>query len=392
LGTIQEELQEMTPQRTRMRRPALIALSLGWMLGIIGAAAQAEASDIFLATSLATDATDAQLINPWGISASGMSPFWISDNGAGVSTLYSVDPTTNVATKLSFPSPTGVTIPGDGSVTGQVFNGGTGFNSDRFLFVSEDGTISGWRGSLGTNAEVLQTGVPDNIYKGVTLDTIGSHSYLLSANFRTGNIDVRKGDGGAPDLTGKFVDPNLPASYAPFNISKLGDTIYVTYALQNGKDDLPGAGHGFVSAFDQNGNLLGRIGAMGALNSPWGLAIAPSGFGSLAGDLLVGNFGDGRINVFRSDPSSPAFLGQLTDVTGQPLSIDGLWGLIPGNGTSAGNIHDIYFTAGPNDESGGVLGVLQSIPEPSSALLTLISIVAISTGWAWKSRQPKATS
>jgi uncharacterized protein (TIGR03118 family) len=204
---------------------------------------------------------------------------------------------------------------------------------------------------------------------------------------------VKKADTTAPDLTGKFTDPNLSANYAPFNISKLGNTIYVTYALQNGKDDLPGPGHGFVNAFDENGNLLARIGTMGALNSPWGLAIAPSGFGSLAGDLLVGNFGDGRINVFRPDPSAPAFLGQLTDLTtGQPLSIDGLWGLIPGNGTSAGNIHDIYFTAGPNDESGGVLGVLQSIPEPSSALLALISIAAISTGWAWKSRQPRATS
>ena len=138
-------------QRIRTRRLALIGLGLGWMLGVMGTAVPAEAGDLFVATPLATDATDAQLINPWGISASGTSPFWISDNGAGVSTLYSVDPATNVATKLSFPSPTGVMIPGDGSVTGQVFNGGTGFNSDRFLFVSEDGTISGWRNSLGSH-------------------------------------------------------------------------------------------------------------------------------------------------------------------------------------------------------------------------------------------------
>ncbi len=169
-----------------------------------------------------------------------------------------------------------MTIPGDGSVTGQVFNGGTGFNSDRFLFVSEDGTISGWRNALGTNAEKLQLPDPGNIYKGVALDITGGHSYLLSANFHSGNIDVLKGDTSAPDLAGKFADPGLPSGYAPFNISKLGNTIYVTYALQNGKDDLPGPGHGFVSAFDQNGNFLGRIGTMGTLNSPWGLAIAPS--------------------------------------------------------------------------------------------------------------------
>jgi uncharacterized protein (TIGR03118 family) len=380
-------------QRIRSHRLALIGLGLGWTLGVMGIAAPAGAGDVFAATPLATDATDSQLINPWGISTSGTGPFWISDNGAGVSTLYSVDPTTNVATKLSFPSPTGVAIPGDGSVTGQVFNGGNAFNSDRFLFVNEDGTISGWRNALGATAEILQTGLPANIYKGVTLDTTGGHSYLLSANFKSGNIDVLKEGNLAPDLTGKFLDPNLPAGYAPFNISKLGNTIYVTYALRNGKDDSPGPGHGFVTAFDDNGNFFGRIGTMGALNSPWGLAIAPSGFGSLAGDLLVGNFGDGRINIFSADPSSPAFLGQLIDArTDNPLSIDGLWGLIPGGGGSAGNTHDIYFTAGPNDESGGVLGVIQSVPEPGSAVLAMISIGAMSAGWVWRNHRRKATS
>ncbi len=383
----------MMSQRIRARRRASIGLGLVSILAVVATAAPAEASDVFLATPLATDASDSQLINPWGISASGTSPFWISNNGAGVSTLYSVDPTSNVATKLSIPSPSGVRIPGDGSVTGQVFNGGTGFNNDRFLFVSEDGTISGWQNALGANAAVLQLPLPENIYKGATLNITGGHSYLLSANFGTGRIDVLKGDTATPDLAGKFVDPGLPAGYAPFNIAKLGNTIYVTYALTNGKDDLPGSGHGIVTAFDENGNFLGRIGAMGTLNSPWGLAIAPSGFGSLAGDLLVGNFGDGHINVFSPDPNSTAFLGQLTDVkTGQALSIEGLWGLIPGNGAGAGNIHDIYFTAGPDDESGGVLGVLQSVPEPASAILAMISLGTLSVGWTWKNRRGKATS
>ena len=373
----------MMLQRIRTCRLALIGLGFGWTLGVIGIATPANAGDLFLATPLATDAADARLINPWGISSSGTSPFWISDNGAGVSTLYSVDPTSNVATKLNLV----VTIPGDGSVTGQVFNGGSGFNGDRFLFVSEDGTISGWRTALGTTAENLQLPDAGNIYKGVALDTIGGHSYLLSANFHAGKIDVLKGDAGAPDLAGKFVDPGLPSGYAPFNISKLGNTIYVTYAVQNGKDDSPGAGHGFVSAFDQNGTFLTRIGTMGALNSPWGLAIAPSGFGSLAGDLLVGNFGDGHINIFSADPNAPGFIGQLTDAkTGNTLAIDGLWGLIPGDGSGAGNVHDIYFTAGPNDEAGGVFGVLQSVPEPGSAVPAVISIAAMSAGWTWKKR------
>jgi uncharacterized protein (TIGR03118 family) len=379
----------MMRRKHRTRRLALIGLGFGWMLGFMGIAAPAKAGDVFAVTSLVTDATDGLLINPWGISGSGNSPFWISDNGSGVATLYSVDPTTNVATKQSLV----VTIPGDGSVTGQVFNGGAGLNSDRFLFVSEDGTISGWRPALGTTAEIPQSPDPANVYKGVTLDTTGGHSYLLSANFATARIDVLKGESSAPDLAGRFLDPNLPAGYAPFNISKLGNTIYGTYALRNGKDDSPGPGHGFVTAFDENGIFLGRIGALGTLNSPWGLAIAPSGFGSLAGDLLVGNFGDGRINIFSADPNSPAFLGQLTDVsTGNPLSIDGLWGLIPGDGSPAGNIHDIYFTAGPNDESGGVLGVLSSVPEPSSAILAAIALWTLCAGWLWKNRRCEAKS
>jgi uncharacterized protein (TIGR03118 family) len=396
VATIREESQRMMWRRNRTRWLALIGLGLGWTLAVLSIAAPADGGDIFRATPLATDATDSQLINPWGISTTGTGPFWISNNGAGVSTLYSVDPTSNVATKSSFPSPTGVVIPGDGSVTGQVFNSaaGTGaFNGDTFLFVSEDGTISGWQNATGSKALILQTADPANVYKGVTLDTTGGHSYLLSANFAAGRIDVLKGDTGAPDLVGKFLDPNLSAGYAPFNISKLGNTIYVTYALQNGKDDMPGPGHGFVTAFDANGVLLGRIGTMGTLNAPWGLAIAPNGFGSLAGDLLVGNFGDGRINIFSADPRSPAFLGQLTDAkAGTPLSIDGLWGLIPGGGGSAGDTQSIYFTAGPNDESGGVLGVIQAVPEPGSAVLAMISIGAMSAGWAWKNRRRKATS
>jgi uncharacterized protein (TIGR03118 family) len=395
IASIPEEPQRMTSQGNRILPRGLVELGLGCFLGLIAIAAPSRAGDVFVATPLATNATDSQLVNPWGISASGTGEFWISDNGAGVSTQYSVGPATNLATKLSVPSATGVVIPDAGSVTGIAFNGGSGFNGDRFLFVSEDGTISGWRDSLGSNAERLQLPDPTNVYKGVTLDTTGGHSYLLAANFHTGKIDVFKGDPGAPDLLGKFVDPGLSNGFAPFNISKLGNTIYVTYALQaaNGKDDSPGPGNGFVTAFDENGSFLGRIANGGKLDSPWGLAIAPSGFGSLAGDLLVGNFGDGTINIFSADPNSPASLGQLTDAnTGNALSIDGLWGLIAGNGGDAGNIHDIYFTAGPNGKSGGVLGVLHSVPEPSSAVLALISLGTVSVGWTWKkNRRRRAT-
>jgi uncharacterized protein (TIGR03118 family) len=253
---------------------------------------------------------------------SGGGPFWVSDNKTGVTTLYAVDPTTNATTKRVLGSPPdasgGVVIPppGSGTPTGQVFNSAnaTGaFNGNVFLFVSEDGTISGWRGALGTQAEVLQTGDPVNVYKGVALDATGGHSYLLSANFHAGTIDVLKGDTAAPNLAGKFLDPNLPAGYAPFNVQVLGNKIYVTYALQDsaGHDDVKGAGHGFVSAFDLQGSFLGRIGSAGTLNSPWGLAIAPSSFKGFAGDLLVGNFGDGTINVFSPGPASPGLPGAV---------------------------------------------------------------------------------
>jgi conserved hypothetical protein TIGR03118 len=367
--------------------------------------ANAARGEVISVTNLVTDdqainsaqITDPFLKNAWGISHSTGSPFWVSDNGTGVTTLYQVSPSTNVTTKVILGSPPdpsgGVVIPpaGSGTPTGQVFNtaNATAFNRDVFLFVSEDGTISGWRGALGTTAEVLQLAQPANVYKGTTLVDTGGHSYLLSANFRAGTIDVLKGDAGAPDLAGKFLDPNLPSGYAPFNVQILGGRIYVTYALQDSAkhDDDPGAGHGFVDAFDLQGNLLGRVATMGTLNSPWGLAVAPASFGDFAGDLLVGNFGDGAINIFNPDPATPGFLGQLSGADGKPIVIDGLWGLIPGNDGSGGSGQKIYFSAGPNGETDGLFGVLQSVPEPSSMDLVLTAVGLLAGRLAWKSRR-----
>src|SRR5262249_33740813 len=162
------------------------------------------------------------------------------------------------------------------------------------------------------------TASPNNSYKGVALATIGSNTYLYAANFKAGTIDVLKGNAGAPDLTGKFLDPNLPGGYAPFNIQLLGGKLYVTYALVDPVtgDDMPGVGHGFVNVFDTEGNLLAHVGSQGTLNSPWGLALAPASFGALAGDLLVGNFGDGFINAF--DIRTDQFVGQLDGLDGNP--------------------------------------------------------------------------
>ncbi len=277
--------------------PALVAFGA---LALFPAAIHATG---FAVTNLVTDdqganaaqQTDADLVNAWGVSYAPTGPFWVSDNGTGLSTLYSVDPATNATSKLGLV----VSIPGDGSVTGQAFNGTSDFNGDAFLFANEDGTISGWRGALGTNAEVLQLSDPGNSYKGTAIGKIGSNSYLYSANFATSAIDVLKGDAGAPDLAAHFVDPILPAGLAPFNVQNLGGTLYVTYAVvgPNG-DDVAGAGNGIVDAFDLQGNFLARVATGGALDSPWGLAIAPASFGEFAGDLLVGNFGDGKINAY----------------------------------------------------------------------------------------------
>lgn len=363
-----------------MRRSLLLAA-----VPVLLSAASARAT-VFSVTNLVTNdqaahpaqITDPDLKNAWGVSYPPSGPFWVSDNGAGVSTLYTVDPATNATSKRGLI----VTIPGDGSVTGQVFNPTPAFNGDAFLFVSEDGTISGWRNALGTHAEVLATGSPANVYKGTALITSGGHSYLLSANFRAGTIDVLKDDITAPDLTGRFTDPNLPANYAPFDIRQIGDKLYVTYALQDADkgDDVPGVGHGFIDVFDEQGNIIGRFASGGTLNSPWGLEFAPGSFGDLAGDLLVGNFGDGRINAF--DLATGKFVAQLTGVDGLPLAIDGLWALTVGNDGMAGNARSIYFSAGPDGESNGLFGVIAAagsapVPEPGTIGLLGIGLAGL---------------
>ncbi len=362
----------MTRAHTSIVRSLRSALFLA--AAVAGFALPASA-DFVKVTNLVTDdqaintaaITDPSLVNAWGISYSPTSPFWVSDNGTGVATLYRVNPTTNAPTKIGLT----VTIPGDGSVDGQTFNSGAGagaFNGDAFLFTSEDGTVSGWRGSLGTTAETLRAASSTDLYKGTTLATVGGHSYLLIANFGSGAIDVMKGDVGAPNLTGTFSDPSLPAGFHPFNVQMLNGHIFVTYALNTGgHDEAHGAGLGFVDEYDTNGNLIGRVGSHGKLNAPWALALAPSDFGAFGGDLLVGNFGDGTISVF--NPTTDMFLGQLMRQNGTPLTIDGLWGLTPGNGGGAGSMADLYFSAGPGDESHGLFGALSFVPEPFSILL-----------------------
>jgi uncharacterized protein (TIGR03118 family) len=354
----------------------LLPLVVGVAAAIVtpGAMAQFAATPL-VSDSLAAQITDPGLVNAWGMSYSPTSPFWVSANGTGTAQLYRVDPLTQATTKVGLT----VAIPGDGTVTGQVFNSNAAaaFGGDVFLFVSEDGTVSGWRGALGTTAEVLATGSSANVYKGAAFGTVAGNSYLYAANFRSGSIDVLKGSAAAPALTGSFLDPNLPSGYAPFNIQNLNGSLYVTYAQQDATkhDEVAGAGFGFVDNFDLQGNLVGRVASGGPLDAPWGLAIAPSSFGAMAGALLVGNFGDGRISIF--DAATHALLGQVSELGGAPLSIDGLWAIAAGNGGGAGSSAMLYFSAGPDDESRGLFGVLTPVPEPAVSGLLAIGLAGV---------------
>jgi uncharacterized protein (TIGR03118 family) len=366
-----------------MEQTRIPSILLAIVAAAVSAAAPGTAAAQFAVNNLVTDdptahaaqTTDPGLVNAWGLSYSPTSPFWVSSNGTGQAQLYAVNPATQATAKQGLT----VSIPGDGTVTGQIFNSnaGSAFGGDLFMFVSEDGTISGWRGALGTTAETLVAGSSANVYKGVAFGTTGGNSYLYAANFRTGAVDVEKGSAAAPSLSGTFADPLLPSGFAPFNVQNLGGTLYVTYAKQDATkhDEIAGAGLGLVDSYDLQGHLIARVATGGTLNAPWGLAIAPASFGAMAGALLVGDFGDGRINAY--DPTTHAFLGQLKDAAGSPLDIDGLWAIAPGNGGSAGSNSLLYFTAGPDDESHGLFGVLSPAPEPSVTVLLTVGFAAL---------------
>jgi len=370
-------------------RDVTLMVSLMGAAGLLAASvAPVSADTLFNQTNLVSDIpglamiTDPNLVNSWGISESSSSPFWISDNGAGLSTLYKVTGSSPPVAIV----PLVVTIPGaapgtTSAPTGQVFNSlaGSGAfklsngNPATFLFDSEDGAISGWNG--GTSAEIMVNNAPGAVYKGLAISDFNGGT-LYATNFRAGAIDAFDSNFN-PTLTGDFVDPNLPTGYAPFNDKVINGELYVTYALQDAAkhDDVPGPGHGFVDVFNLDGALDERLISNGALNSPWGLQIAPSSFGQFAGDLLVGNFGDGEIHAYNA--TTGAFLGTLDRANGNPLVIDGLWALTIGNGGSGGSLNTLYFTAGPDGENHGLFGSVTVVPEPSTWAMMMLGFAGL---------------
>jgi uncharacterized protein (TIGR03118 family) len=408
---------------------ALMAASSLTLFGVAAHAAPARvnAGGTVLQTNLVSDlpgvaaVTDPNLVNAWGISESGGSPFWISDNNAGVSTLYQVPgannaPVTTVPLVVNIPTPVDTT---GGTPTGTVFNFASGNGAfmvtgpDKsgvsttaaalFLFAAEDGTILGWNpaidptgkfaGPNGVSAQAViakdnsgnnftnpdenqQTGA---VYKGLAIATsttpvipgdVNSTALLYTSNFRAGTIEVY--DANFDQVTalppGAFTDPSLPRGYAPFNVQVLNGKLYVTYAKQDAlkHDDAAGPHRGFVDVYNLDGTpgLPGgkvRLASRGPLNSPWGLAIAPAGFAGLSAsnnDPVLLVGNFGDGRIHAFDANNGHPLGQLTDTDGEPIVIGGLWALKVGNGGAGGAISALYFTAGPFGESHGLFGSL----------------------------------
>ncbi|HEX5156281.1 MAG TPA: TIGR03118 family protein [Ktedonobacterales bacterium] len=355
-----------------------VALSAGLLLAQQTASADGR-NGFYQQTNLVSDlpgvarVTDPNLVNSWGIVHGPTTPFWIADNGTGVSTLYD-----GAGNPFPVGSPLVVTIPPPkgspagttAAPTGIVFNPTSGFvvsqgnNSGAalFLFATEDGTISGWNRNVDPTHAILEVDKsPGAVYKGLALASNGAGTFLYATNFRAGTIDVFNDHFGQAHLAGSFTDPKIPRGYAPFGIAAINGNLVVTYAKQDAAkhDDVAGQGHGFVDVYDTSGHLLHRLVTRGQLNSPWGLALAPESFGRFGGDLLIGNFGNGRINAY--DPQTGGFRGQLRDAKHKPISIDGLWGLDFGNDANAGPSTTLFFTAGLNDEADGLFGSLVSI-------------------------------
>jgi uncharacterized protein (TIGR03118 family) len=311
---------------------------------------------------------DSNLMNPWGLARSSATPWWVSDNGTGVSTIY--NGTTGAPASLV------VTIPGQhgtATPTGAVFNGTTSFeltsgNPATFIFVTEDGTVAGYNRNVDpTNAIIKVDQSGRSVFKGAAIDEFDGRLFLYVADFFQGRIDVFDAGFNSVQSDGAFEDRTLPDGFAPFNIQNIGGNLYVTFAKQDDDklDDVPGAGLGFVDVFNARGRLLQRLEHGPWLNAPWGVALAPSDFGAFSHNLLVGQFGSGEIAAY--NVVTGAFLGRVQNAHDEVLTIDGLWALSFGNGGAAGGLNVLFFTAGIQDEEHGLFGTLVPVPDELTA-------------------------
>jgi uncharacterized protein (TIGR03118 family) len=311
------------------------------------------------------DHTDANLVNGWGIAMRATSPIWVSDNGTGKSTAYDGTGALKVTVcvpAVSTPCPTDTGVPtgitSNPSSADFLLVPNTAGTAALFLWATEDGGIAAWNG-VGLNATIKFAATDGAVYKGVALAGNGTSFRLYAADFHNGKIDVLDTTFAPTTAKGGFSDPGIPAGFHPFNIMNLQGDLYVAYALKeaDGNDEVAGPGLGFVDVFDADGFLIRRVASRGKLNAPWGMALAPSGFGQFSNHLLVGNFGDGTINAY--DLKNGTFAGQLRTSNGQVLKIDGLWGIAFGNGFQKQPTDTLFFAAGPDEESHGLYGRIE---------------------------------
>lgn len=359
-------------------RTLLVGVSAAMLMTACGGGGDDDDDDSnqgYAATVLVSDVSngpyssrhvDDHLVNAWGIAFNPDGFVWVANAGTSTSTLYDGN---GVAQSLVVDIPAGTA--GDAEPTGIVFNGSDDFvvsdagksGVSRFIFVGEAGTLAAWSPDVAlTRAITVFDGASAGaIYKGLAMARSGGANFLYATDFHNGRIDVFDASFAKVTLAGAFADPNLPAGYAPFGIQAIGDMLYVTFAKQDddAEDDVAGAGLGLVDVFDSSGRFVKRLVDVGGpLNAPWGMALAPSDFGEFSDALLVGNFGDGTIHAF--DPSSGELLGTLSKADGTPIAIDGLWGIAFGNGINDQPTNTLFFAGGPDDESHGVYGRIDS--------------------------------
>jgi uncharacterized protein (TIGR03118 family) len=382
------QLHLMAPRARRRLWSAAAIVTAGTLAAAaLGAAPAGAQTSAYRQINLVSDQPghasliDPDLVNAWGLAASPGtdampgSPLWVSDNGTDKTTLYAAGSTPESVTKVGLTvnitgaAPTGAVFNSDSSAFAVSDDQGHSASS-LFIFDTENGTIDGWSPTVGatgggpsTVTEVARDNGANAVYKGLAeARASDGQTYLYATNFRSGRVEVYNGSFEPVELPGGlFVDPRLPTGYGPFGIAEINGLLYVTFAKQDATlhDDVAGQGNGFVDVFTNDGAFVRRLVTRGQLDSPWGLALAPGSFGQFGGDLLVGNFGNGHINAY--DPTAGGFLGQLRQPNGRPIVIDGLWGLRFGNGNAA-KTGEMVFSAGPDDESHGLLGKIVVAP------------------------------